>query len=221
VPRHSKFDADRILDAALAAIAVHGKGTTIAQVGEQIDVSMGSIYHRFDSRDELFGALWLRQIHHIHQYLFAVMDAQPEPRAALCECAVAVVRYVREQPASSLAMTLFSQARLIAEGPPSLRPQAAVINDAIFARLTELAVQAFPAAPSSPVLTAPGAPGLTEYVFTVVCQLPLGLIRSRVGGPVPLWFDSLTAVCADAALSAICPPGADATRPEADSPPPS
>jgi AcrR family transcriptional regulator len=203
VSRRSKFDADQILDAALAAVAQYGRGATIAQVSEQIDVPLGSIYHRFDSRDELFGALWLREIHRLHADLFAIMDTHPDPADALRECAVGVCRYVREQPARSLAMTLFSQVRLVQDGPPSLRAEAAVVNDAIFSRLAELGAAAFPHATSGPVGPAPDAPSLTGYVFTAVCQVPIGLTRPFVGGPVPLWFDDLVRASVGAALAAI------------------
>src|SRR5262245_41572671 len=60
MPRPAKHDESRILNAAAAIAAKRGpKAATITAIGAAIGAPSGSIYHRFRTRDELLGRLWL------------------------------------------------------------------------------------------------------------------------------------------------------------------
>ena len=168
------------------------------EVSEEIGIPFGSIYHRFGSREDLLGSLWIREINRLHAHLFAIIDQFDDPQEALRATAVAVVRYTRDNPESAFAMTMFSQARLVAEGPENLREEASGINDAFLGRLWELTLRHFPTlAPGSP------DPEVLGYVFTVVLQLPYGLIRPRIGKDIPDWFDDIVCASINAGLDAL------------------
>ena len=58
--RPTKFTESQILDAAAAIIAAAGPGAaTMSAIGTAIGAPSGSLYHRFRTRDELLGRLWL------------------------------------------------------------------------------------------------------------------------------------------------------------------
>jgi hypothetical protein len=60
MPRPAKFTPDAILKAASEIVATRGPGaTTMGEIAAKIGAPSGSLYHRFQSRDELLGRLWL------------------------------------------------------------------------------------------------------------------------------------------------------------------
>ena len=63
MPRPAKFTEDQILDSALRLVAEGGPGAaTIAGIAGLLGAPVGSIYHRFRSRDLLLARFWIRTI---------------------------------------------------------------------------------------------------------------------------------------------------------------
>ncbi len=87
-------------------------------------------------------------------------------------------------------MTLWRQVDLATVGPVNLRERARTVNDAIYARLAELAGELIPHA------------GFDE-VATVVIQVPYGIVRQYVGGPVPEWLDRIVVAAVEGAIGAL------------------
>ncbi len=58
--RNARFSSDRILTAALELLAERGpEGVTMSAISRQTGAPIGSIYHRFPSRDLILALLWL------------------------------------------------------------------------------------------------------------------------------------------------------------------
>ncbi|MCL1897753.1 MAG: TetR/AcrR family transcriptional regulator, partial [Micrococcales bacterium] len=148
------YSVDQLLDGAQQAILRHGPDATLQQISQQSGAPTGSIYYRFESRDELLGELWLRAIDRWHRYLLAAIETQSQPRAALLAAARAVITYSRQYPDEALAMTLCHQNELAANGPVRLRDRAAVINDFVYAKVQTLGSQVVPTADSQQVIAA-------------------------------------------------------------------
>jgi TetR/AcrR family acrAB operon transcriptional repressor len=69
----------RILDAASHLIIHYGYDkTTVSDIAQEAGVSKGAIYLHFDSKDELFEALLLREMMKYSQYWFALLEADPQ-----------------------------------------------------------------------------------------------------------------------------------------------
>jgi AcrR family transcriptional regulator len=63
MPRPARFDADELLDHAVALTAAEGPAAvTMARVARAAGAPSGSVYYRFPSRAELLAALWLRTV---------------------------------------------------------------------------------------------------------------------------------------------------------------
>jgi len=190
VPRPKKFTVDELLDAARDAIAEHGRAVTLAQIAEQAGAPMGSIYHRFASREELLGRLWLRSIGRFHEVILAMSDTVASPHDALVEMAVGVSTYSRSHPSEALAMTLFRQNILATTGPKTLRDEAAHINDAFFARLASLTQARYGRCDEA----------LLALVGSAVIELSYGLVRPHVGQPIPQRLDPIIRQATSAVL---------------------
>lgn len=188
--RPAKFTADQFLDGALAAVARHGTGATLGQVGEQIGAPSGSLYHRFPTREHLFVSLWLRAVHRFQAELLlaATLD---DPRDALAACAVHIPRFCREHPDEAVALTLYRQQRLVTTAPPELRARVGTVNDDIFAAFRQLCARRYGQADDA----------LLTLVATAVQQCPYGLVRPYVGRPVPAWLDDAALVASTAILA--------------------
>lgn len=189
--RPAKFTADDILDGAARAIAEHGPGATIAQVSAEIGAPVGSIYHRFPSREHLLASLWIRAIGRFQAGLLATRVIE-DPREALLAQAVHQPRFCRSHPDDALAMSLYSQRELVASGPESLRPAAARINDDIWALGREQTLALY------------GTTGgrTADVVALAVRQTPYGMIRHyvRTRDKIPRWIDEAVLAAAAAIL---------------------
>lgn len=195
--RPSKFTRDEILDAARSAIAEHGLRASVAQVSGAIGAPVGSIYHRFASRDALFVALWLRSIRRFQEGLFAAATID-DPQQALLTMARHVVSYCRDNPAEALAMTLYRQTELVGSAPPEMLGEVTTINDEIGAVMARLSARRFPNAADHHI----------ALTVTAVQQCPYGLIRRHIGGPIPPWYDDAAEAAARAILAMGDQPGA-------------
>lgn len=192
--RPPKFSTDQILDAACSAVMRHGRDASIAQVSKEIGAPVGSIYHRFASRDELFAGLWLRSIRRFHVGLLeaaALDDAQQ----ALIAAAVHIPRYCRGHPDDALAMTLYRQRLLLDTAPASLADEVRTVNDDVLTAMRHLCRRRYGRVTGHRL----------ELLATAVQQCPYGLVRPYVGGEVPSWLDDVV-VAATAAILALGDP---------------
>lgn len=187
--RPEKFSAEKILDAALTAVGRRRRSATIADVAAEIGAPVGSIYHRFGSREALFVSLWLRSIRRFHVGFLAATEG-PDARAAAVAAAVHIPRYCRSHPAEALALTLYRWESLIEEGPAELLDEIRTINDDVGAAMTRLCAARF---------------GATDRrhleLLSIATQVsPYGLVRPYLGAEVPEEMDSIVAAAADAIL---------------------
>lgn len=182
--RAAKFTRDDILDAAVRAYAEAGAGATIATVAALAGAPVGSVYHRFGSRDELFVGAWLRSIRRFHVDLLRTLE-EPDPRRAAIASAVLIPRYCRDHPLDGLMMTAYRQTELLADGPAALREDVRHLNDAAFAELEALCRRLYP-----------GGGEFHRALLVTACQeSPYGLVRRylRTGTPIPDWLDEVVA----------------------------
>lgn len=103
--RPAKFTEDEILDAALRLAAEGGpSAATIGAISGATGAPVGSIYHRFSSRELLLARLWIRTVRRFQEgFLEALRDADPN------SAALAAARY-----AVTWSIEHFDQARILA-----------------------------------------------------------------------------------------------------------
>lgn len=178
--RPAKFTSDQILDAARDAAVEHWRDTTIAHVAERVGAPTGSIYHRFPSRDALFGSLWARSIRRFHEGLLVAAEIE-DPHTSMAAMARHIPQFCRENPGEAKAMTLYRLSDLLAKIPTEQRAELAAINNDVDTELRRV--------------TARRYGRLTERRYRLALlgtrQCPYGLVRPLIGGDIPGEFDAI------------------------------
>ncbi|OYO17261.1 TetR family transcriptional regulator [Enemella dayhoffiae] len=189
--RPAKFSTDDLLDGAQRAVVEHGLGASIGQVAAEVGAPVGSIYHRFPSREHLFVTLWMRSIRAFHVGLLATAEID-DPREALLAQAVHIPRFCRDNPQVALCMTLYRHSVLRESAPESLRTEVGELNDAVWAMVARQTEAVFGRRDEH----------LALVVAIAVQQCPYGLVRPFIGAqiPVPPWLDDAVVAAAGAIL---------------------
>lgn len=190
--RPAKFTTDDILDAAAQAVVRHGHEVTLTHIATELGGPVGSLYHRFSSRDALLVSLWMRSVRRFHEGFLCAATGADAQQAAL-DCAVHVPHFSRLYPADAAAMTLYRQPDLVTRAPEELRADVSHINDRVFAAIRELTQRRFGS--------------IDEFHLTLVLtaceESPYGLVRRYITSrtPIPAWLDDAVRSSTRAILS--------------------
>ncbi len=172
-----KFTHDGILDATAEEVLQRGTAVTIGHVCRRLGAPSGSIYHRFPSREELLVRLWLRSVRRFHEAYLAAGDGE-DPEQALVGMALCVASFTAQHQAEAVSMTLFQQSRLVETAPEPCQDEVRTVNDALHARLAELAHARY----------ARVTPRHLTLVRVAAIECPYGLIRPYVWTAIPDWM---------------------------------
>jgi len=173
-PRYAEAD---ILEGAKHVSAEIGpQKLTIAAVAERAGVPVGSIYHRYASRDEILAAVWLDFIEEFQEHWLAELEAADVVRAGL-----AAVRYacgwMRRHPREARLMLLHRREDFASERwPASYRRRAAELARRAGAGLSRYA---------SRLTGRAGATELRHVQFALVDVPTAALKRDVEAGVLP------------------------------------
>jgi AcrR family transcriptional regulator len=125
--RHARFDREELLLAA-AGEAAMGRPVTIQSLAAASGATVGSIYHRFGSREEILGEAWLLAVRSFQSEFVPAVDAATTVRDGL-KAALTVPRWARSNPALAGLLASRRQEDFLDERTPAnLRREAAGIN---------------------------------------------------------------------------------------------
>jgi AcrR family transcriptional regulator len=170
--RPPRYNEAHILEGARHVSAELGpQKLTIAAVAQRTGVPVGSIYHRYASRDEILAALWLDFVEEFQARWLAELDGADAPRAGL-----AAVRFgcgwVRQHPREARLMLLHRREDFASERwPPSYRRRA----DAL-ARRARLVLQRYAAR----LTGTTGTPPDLRLVRFALIDVPTAALRRDV-----------------------------------------
>lgn len=120
--RNPHFTSEQFIDAALDIVTEGGPGAvTISAVAGRIGAPVGSVYHRFTSRDEILAELWLRIVDSFQRKFLEALKEGDGLKAALH-----TPRWVRANPNEGCILLLYRREELISspEWPESVRDRA-------------------------------------------------------------------------------------------------
>lgn len=110
--RTAKFTPEQFVDAALELAVAHGPAAvTMSAVAGRLHAPIGSVYHRFASRDMLLAVLWLRIVRSFQKGFLDTLHDKGGLEAALH-----TPRWVREHPKEAKLLLVYSREELIS-GP--------------------------------------------------------------------------------------------------------
>jgi AcrR family transcriptional regulator len=179
VGRPAKFTEDQILDAALAITVELGPGAvTMAAIAARLGAPVGSLYHRFNSRDLLLATLWIRCIRRFQEG-FVTAAASGDIEAAALHTPV----WCRMHPDEAAVLLLYRREELAARWPAELGAELKDLNTRVATELTALA--------------AAHSIDYERLAFAVV-DVPYGAVRrylTKRVTPPPLVDELVVATC--------------------------
>jgi AcrR family transcriptional regulator len=112
--RNAQFKNDQFVDAALKIAAKYGPAAvTIAAVAGEVGAPVGSVYHRFLSRDVLLAEVWLRVVVSFQEAFLAALE-----KGDGLEAALHTPRWVRQHSAEARILLLYRREELVAGAWP-------------------------------------------------------------------------------------------------------
>ena len=128
VPRPSKFGEDKIMDAAMRLVAEGGpNAATVAGIAGALGAPVGSIYHRFKSRDLLLARLWIRTVKRFQVGFLRALEADDLDEAAL-GAALYNVEWTRRHVDEARVLLLYRREDLAERWPEELGEELAALN---------------------------------------------------------------------------------------------
>jgi len=105
--RKAHFNKADIIDAALKIIAEEGlKALTMQSIAEKIQAPIGSIYHRFPSRDEILAELWINIAKPFQEGFLAALNNNG------LQATLYTLQWVRTYPKESHVLLLYRREEL-------------------------------------------------------------------------------------------------------------
>lgn len=177
MPRPAKFDEDQILDAAMRLVAGGGPtAATISGIAGMLDASVGSIYHRFGSRDLLLARLWVRTIKRFQRGFIEALEAEDLDEAAL-GAALYNVDWTRGHLEEARVLLLYRLEDLVDKWPDELGEELSTLNAHVFAAIRDHAIRRYG--------EDPGAAEIRRVVFALVDVPYAAGRRHLVNGETP------------------------------------
>ena len=184
-----KHDTERILDAARTLVLRDGpRAASVAAIARESGAPVGTLYHRFTSRDGVLAAAWLRALERFQRRALTAAE-HPDPLEAAAAMASSQVSFARAQPEDArLLLTLRRDDLLDADPDHAFRARLDKINAPLESALDSL----------TKALRAPADARAVELVTLAVVDLPNAAIRRhlRNGGMPPEWLEGEVAVAA-------------------------
>lgn len=134
---------DALLDSARAIVADRGvRAATVAAVRQASGASIGSIYHRFQSVDEILARAWIRAARRSHDAALAAMT--DESCESVVAAALAMFDFCVASPDDAVLLSTFRRADFLgAELPARTRLELEHVNDPIAGRIPSLSRAVF------------------------------------------------------------------------------
>jgi AcrR family transcriptional regulator len=123
--RNAHFKNEQFVDAALKIAVDQGPAAvTIAAVAGAVGAPVGSVYHRFLSRDIILAKVWLQVVASFQEGFLKALDQGEGLQAALHTS-----RWVRRHPAEARILLLYRREELVSgDWPEELRESAVQIK---------------------------------------------------------------------------------------------
>ena len=119
--RQAKYSKEQFVQAALDIVATHGpSAATMSRIAQELGAPIGSVYHRFPSRDILLATLWISIVESYQAEFLEVLQQGDGLNAALFG-----VLWTRKHPNEARILLLYRREELIAgEWPDEVRNRA-------------------------------------------------------------------------------------------------
>jgi AcrR family transcriptional regulator len=143
------------------------RAATIAAIANASRAPTGSIYHRFESVQEVLARLWIRAVRRSQDAALPALGHE-DPQAALVAASLAMYDFCFSHPDDARLLALFSRADFLSsELSGELHQELLVINERALRALRDLSRRLF----------GKGTGAEFDLVLAAVVDLPYGLAR--------------------------------------------
>ena len=138
--RNAQFKNEEFIDAALKIAAGQGPAAvTIVAVAGEIGAPVGSVYHRFLSRDVLMAEVWLRVATSFQDEFLSALE-----KGEGIEAALHTPRWVRQHSAEARILLLYRREELVVGSwPEEVKARALGIARKLDAGISDYAARTF------------------------------------------------------------------------------
>jgi|SRR5208283_104766 len=187
--RAAKYTPEQFLDAALDLVAEHGpSAVTISAIAQKHGAPIGSVYHRFLSRDALLAKLWLQVVRSFQEGFLDTLRRKGGFEAALYTPA-----WVRAHPKEARLLFVYRREELISGSwPEEIQRLAASVANELNTGIIQFTRQLFSRVSKS---------ALRRVQFALI-DVPYAAVRRSViaGEPPPEVVDRLVSETYDVIL---------------------
>ena len=171
MPRPALHRADTVLDAARDLVLEAGpRAVGIRDIARRSGAPSGSLYHRFQSRDNLIARAWLRAVRRFQAGFLETLSAE-DPYEAVREAARYGVTFALSHPQDAELLLAHSRAALLdAEPDAAVIAELAVINAPIESAVRALALSVY----------GLDRPEALERISYAVIDLPYAVVRRHL-----------------------------------------
>lgn len=184
-----KHDTDRILDAARTLVLRDGpRAASVAAIARESKAPVGTLYHRFGSRDGVLAAAWLRALEAFQRRALAAA-ADLDPFDAAVAMAASQISFAQQQPDDALLLLSVRRDDLLDADPGDrFRARLDAINGPLDDAIARLTV----------ALSGRSDARARDAIVRAVVDLPNAAIRrhTRAGGKLPRWLEQDVAAAA-------------------------
>lgn len=185
MPRPPKFDQAEILSSAARIVAEAGPGAaTVAAIAHAAGAPSGSIYHRFKSRDELLGRLWLDHISDFQRGYIAMLESAGSAEQAMIKGVLFVPDWVRRNPQGARIVIRHRREEFLEEGwPEAMKREALELAGPLQAAIAMMAYRLFGTSDADTL----------RATRLAAIDTPYGAVRVHIAGneAPPLFLDAL------------------------------
>jgi AcrR family transcriptional regulator len=171
VGRPQLHSEDSILDAARELVLDGGaRSATVTAIADASGAPKGSIYHRFNSLDDLLAEMWIRAVRRSQREFVEGLQV-PDPAAAAVGGALSLYDFAEREAADARLLASLRREDLMATvDSPKLRRELEELNRPLEVAFTDLARRLFGRA---------GSRNVEMTIFAVV-DIPLGALRRHL-----------------------------------------
>ena len=168
-----------MLDAAIGLLLADGsRAATVEAIAEASGAPVGTIYHRFGSRDALIARLWMRAVYRSQASVLAALE-HPDAEEAAVAAALSIFDFCEEHPRDAQLLASFGHEELLGLTPDGpLADELKELNRPVERAVVALAKR----------LYGKRTRAALDRVLLIVFDLPHGAVRRHLiaGAPLPV-----------------------------------
>lgn len=178
--RKARFQKEHFINAAIDLLGEKGPGgVTITGIAKKINAPVGSVYHRFGSREILLAELWITLIQSFQSEFLEALKTRNGRKAALH-----TLKWVRKYPNRARVFLLYRREDLMtSQWPEEVREKAEELANDLDNGLREYTQKVFGNTNGE----------LFSRVLFALIEAPAGAVRKYLekGETIPTFFDTM------------------------------